>query len=222
MPDKNYYKILHIDRKATSAEVKQSYRKLARMYHPDLTKGNYYHNKFIEINEAYMVLRDSVSRQAYDFRLREEEEKNKPTVTFNGTTSNNTSNVSDNTGNIYKNVNLYANSTNKKSTGKSTTYNLNEFNKHAKAAKNAFHEKSYVVALKEADIALGINSKSALMFELKGDIYFIYENYQEAISAYTTASEIDSKNPKIREKLSASIDKTSKEKKSFFKKLFKL
>ena len=53
MAQKNYYDILGVDRKATDAEIKSAYRKLAKKYHPDLHPGDEKAaEKFKEINEA--------------------------------------------------------------------------------------------------------------------------------------------------------------------------
>lgn len=63
----DYYKILEISKTATEKEIKASYRKLARKYHPDLNPNNKEaEKKFKEINEANEVLSDSEKRKKYD------------------------------------------------------------------------------------------------------------------------------------------------------------
>jgi len=70
MAQKNYYDILGVDRKATDAEIKSAYRKLAKQYHPDLHPGDEKAaEKFKEINEANETLSDSQKRAAYDYEL---------------------------------------------------------------------------------------------------------------------------------------------------------
>lgn len=63
----DYYKILGIDKSASTDEVKKAYRKLARKYHPDVNPNNKEaEQKFIQINEAHEVLSDSEKRKKYD------------------------------------------------------------------------------------------------------------------------------------------------------------
>lgn len=63
----DYYKILEIDKKATEAEIKKAYRKLARKYHPDLNPNDKEsERKFKEINEANEVLSNAENRKKYD------------------------------------------------------------------------------------------------------------------------------------------------------------
>ena len=65
--DKDYYKILNLSKKATNAEIKKSYRNLARKYHPDLNPNNKVaEDKFKEVSEAYEVLSDDSKRKKYD------------------------------------------------------------------------------------------------------------------------------------------------------------
>ena len=66
MKYKDYYKILGVDRKAGDDEIKKAYRKLARKYHPDVSKEANAKEKFQEVSEAYETLRDKEKRAAYD------------------------------------------------------------------------------------------------------------------------------------------------------------
>jgi curved DNA-binding protein CbpA len=63
----NYYKILNVSRNASTEEIKEAYRRLAREYHPDLHPGNSAaEERFKEICQAYEVLSDTVQRSEYD------------------------------------------------------------------------------------------------------------------------------------------------------------
>lgn len=63
----DYYKILGVDKRATEAEIKAAYRKLARKHHPDLNPNDKdAHKKFQQINEANEVLSDPEKRTKYD------------------------------------------------------------------------------------------------------------------------------------------------------------
>jgi curved DNA-binding protein len=66
MQYKDYYKIMGLERDATQDEVKRAYRKLARKYHPDVSKEPDAESRFKEIGEAYEVLKDPEKRAAYD------------------------------------------------------------------------------------------------------------------------------------------------------------
>ena len=57
---------MDVDKTASQDEIKKSYRKLARKFHPDVSKETDAENRFKEINEAYEVLRDKEKRAAYD------------------------------------------------------------------------------------------------------------------------------------------------------------
>jgi len=63
---KDYYKIMGVAKGASQDDIKKSYRKLARKFHPDVSKEKDAENRFKEINEAYEVLRDKEKRAAYD------------------------------------------------------------------------------------------------------------------------------------------------------------
>lgn len=66
MQYKDYYEILGVKRESTAAEIKASYRKLARKFHPDVNKTKEAEQKFKDLNEAYEVLSDKEKRQRYD------------------------------------------------------------------------------------------------------------------------------------------------------------
>jgi curved DNA-binding protein len=66
MQYRDYYEILGLTRSADADEIKRAYRKLARKFHPDVSKEKNAEAKFKEVQEAYEVLRDSDKRAAYD------------------------------------------------------------------------------------------------------------------------------------------------------------
>ena len=66
MEFKDYYKTLEVSATATPEEVKKSYKRLARKYHPDVSKEENAEAHFKEVAEAYEVLKDATKRQEYD------------------------------------------------------------------------------------------------------------------------------------------------------------
>ncbi|RTZ64964.1 MAG: J domain-containing protein [Aquificaceae bacterium] len=66
MDYKDYYKILNVKKTANKDEIKKSYRRLARKYHPDVSKEKDAETRFKEVNEAYEVLGDKKKRAQYD------------------------------------------------------------------------------------------------------------------------------------------------------------
>lgn len=66
MKYKNYYEILNINRKSSRDEIRNSFRKLAKEYHPDTNKTPEAENMFKDINEAYDVLTNEEKRKKYD------------------------------------------------------------------------------------------------------------------------------------------------------------
>ncbi len=66
MEFKDYYKVMGVARDATEAQIKQAYRKLARKYHPDVSKEKDAEAHFKDVGEAYEVLKNPEKRAAYD------------------------------------------------------------------------------------------------------------------------------------------------------------
>lgn len=66
MEYKDYYATLGVDRKASQDDIKHAYRRLARKYHPDVSKEKNAEEQFKNLQEAYEVLKDVEKRKAYD------------------------------------------------------------------------------------------------------------------------------------------------------------
>jgi curved DNA-binding protein len=66
MKYKDYYKTLGLERGASDEEIKKAYRRLARKYHPDVSKEKDAKERFQDVAEAYETLKDKEKRDAYD------------------------------------------------------------------------------------------------------------------------------------------------------------
>lgn len=66
MKFRDYYEVLGVDRGASPDDIKRAYRRLARKYHPDVSKEPDAEDRFKEVGEAYEVLKDEEKRAAYD------------------------------------------------------------------------------------------------------------------------------------------------------------
>ncbi len=66
MEFRDYYEVIGVSRDAAQDEIKRTYRKLARKYHPDVSDSSDAEERFKELGEAYAVLKDPEKRAAYD------------------------------------------------------------------------------------------------------------------------------------------------------------
>ena len=208
----NYYKILGLDPKATESEIRTSYHKLARLYHPDINKGPRYHNLFIKINQAYTVLRNETSRAAYDFELRQQEEANAPRLTYGNFNPASSTSTQAPTHRVEQ-------PTERVTYTKQKVYSSAEFNKHYQAAKKAYDNKSFVEAMNEVNEALSMNGKSFMAHELKGDILMMYANYSDAQNEFLAAQKYDKNNEKLQMKINTCTEKLKPKKRNIFTRL---
>lgn len=73
MNNKDYYKVMGVSRDATEKDIKLAYRRLARKYHPDISKEENAEERFKEVGEAYEVLKDPEKRKVYDQYMNDSE-----------------------------------------------------------------------------------------------------------------------------------------------------
>ena len=69
MADANYYEILQVSTQANQAEIKQAYRRLAKLFHPDSQRESANHERIVKLNQAYEVLGDAHRRRSYDQQI---------------------------------------------------------------------------------------------------------------------------------------------------------
>ncbi|ELS02987.1 DnaJ-class molecular chaperone with C-terminal Zn finger domain [Xenococcus sp. PCC 7305] len=65
----SYYQVLQVHSQATQQEIKQSYRRLAKLFHPDTQTSSANNQKIIELNKAYEVLSNPKNRRQYDYEM---------------------------------------------------------------------------------------------------------------------------------------------------------
>lgn len=82
--DKDYYKIMGVSENASEKDIKMAYRKLARKYHPDISKESNAEERFKEMGEAYEVLRDPTKRAEYDRFRKNKEFRQEGPYTYRG------------------------------------------------------------------------------------------------------------------------------------------
>jgi molecular chaperone DnaJ len=75
MADTNHYETLEVNVNASQAEIKQAYRRLVKLFHPDSNTDTADNEKIIRINAAYEILSDTKTRQNYDRTLRGSSQK---------------------------------------------------------------------------------------------------------------------------------------------------
>jgi curved DNA-binding protein len=82
--DKDYYKIMGVSPDASEKDIKTAYRKLARKYHPDISKEPNAEEQFKNMGEAYEVLKDPVRRAEYDQEIKNREFNKKQRAQYSG------------------------------------------------------------------------------------------------------------------------------------------
>ena len=207
MKTRNYYEILNIKEDANLIEIKTNYHKLARKYHPDITKEKLStHDAFIEINEAYRTLKDPILRKAYDFGLRQKRDNGR-------TVSSNTS---------------YNNNSTPQQTQAENVVDMQQFVIFRDKAFALFKNGNYNEALYNIDSAIKFNADAYEIWEMRGDIYKMSKNFDLAMESYSKACQLNNSND-LKVKLADVIAQRSKEasnssnsskKKGFFHKLF--
>ena len=74
----NHYKTLKISPTATQAEIKQAYRRLVKLFHPDSRSDTAGHEEIVRLNAAYEILGDAQHRKSYDRQISQQSEQQSP------------------------------------------------------------------------------------------------------------------------------------------------
>ncbi|MBQ7256142.1 MAG: DnaJ domain-containing protein [Abditibacteriota bacterium] len=192
MANRTFYEILNIEEDASLLDIKTHYHKLARLYHPDITKLTNTHDKFIEINEAYRTLKDPILRKAYDFGLRQRRDRNNgPTTSFRAGEGN----VSVEKVDLEQAQKAYK---------AKTAADLANIDTFKKKALSSFANGSMNEALYNLEECLKIDDQQYEMWKMRGDIYLSQQNYDLSMESYSKACKIND-NPEIRAALSSVI-----------------
>lgn len=192
--NRNFYEILGINENASLMEVKNHYHKLARLYHPDITKLKNTHDRFIEINEAYRTLKDPILRKAYDFGLKQS--RNKKDGSDSGFRTG-AAQESKSAGGVDMEQA-------QKAYKAKTTDDLAKLASLTQKAKVAFANNGFTEALNCIDKALELDDQLFDMWKIRGDIYFQQQNYDLSMESYSKACKIND-TPEIRSLLSQVI-----------------
>ncbi|MBP5093568.1 MAG: DnaJ domain-containing protein [Abditibacteriota bacterium] len=212
LPD--HYKTLGVSKDATTAEIKSRYRKLVRVYHPDVAKDKEKaHKIFVKITEAYHILVDPTARGAYDFELRQEKERENPYSGPHATYS-----YADSSYNPASRQTQQRRQQRKRTTAETTrrthaaSKNRREPTKAEKEylarAKKHLGKKEYAQALSNCRIALQMNNDYAEAFVLMGDTYAAMGDLNSASGAYDSALDIDPRDARTERKLADIMSRT--------------
>ena len=191
MANRNYYEILNIEEDASLLDIKSHYHKLARLYHPDITKLTNTHDKFIEINEAYRTLKDPILRKAYDFGLRQRRDR------VNGTKGG----FRAGEGQFSKDNEKIDVEQAQKAYKAKTAQDLANIDQFRKKAFSSFSNGNFNEALFNLEECLKLDPEQYDMWKMRGDIYFGQQNYDLSMESYSKACKIND-NPEIRAVLS--------------------
>ena len=197
---KTFYEILNVSEDSSLMDIKSHYHKLARLYHPDITKLTNTHDKFIEINEAYRTLKDPILRKAYDFGLKQKRVGNKGVTEEIRAGAVNDSDVKKDTGSKQETKTEYK---------AKTTKELANISALSKQAFSCFASQNYNEAIRCADEVIAVDEANFDMWKLKGDVYYQIKNYDLSMEAYSKACRIKD-TPEIRSLLSGVIIERNK------------